>query len=243
MDPCLFVRATHEHSLFQQIFVTFAGRRHEAAVAYIAISVTKWIRFKGLCVSRLFDEIASDQERGWAVVNSADEAKQWELSLALEGPRAVEELAREVGGELLKKTETIRKIAHNILSHFDAKQSVACQIAEMEQIVPAPIVSEASRLAAAPGVIQLYNSEDIYLLALLLILNHCREQFVQTRQNLLSNNDFMWTIQLVADGILQGGVEREAGGNGGIAGGRRKGGVEEKGAGADSQQMGRMGSS
>src|SRR6059058_2832286 len=80
-DPtsnCAFVRPDQVADLYQQIDVKFAGRESEAVFAYVSVSVTKWIRFKGLTESRLLYAIASDKERGWAVIKHTSEATAWE---------------------------------------------------------------------------------------------------------------------------------------------------------------------
>jgi hypothetical protein len=198
---CAFVRPDQDPSLYQQIDVSFAGRHDEAVVAHIAASVSRWIRVKGLSVSRLLVEIAIDQERGWSIIGTRAEADDWEQSLADVGPIAVTKFVSEVGGALLERTDAPRQFARDRLARLDPERGVSEQIAELERSMPSVLVAEARRLAAWPGVMQLAEAEEIYVLACLSVLQGNDHQFVPG-QDPLSNDELMWRIQLAADGIL-----------------------------------------
>ncbi len=206
---CAFVRPDPNPSLYQQIDVSFAGRRGEAVVAHIAASVARWIRVKGLSVSRLLGEIAIDQERGWSIIGTRAEADEWERSLADLGPIAVTEFVSEVGAALIERTEAARQVARDRLARLDPGRCVSDQIAELERSMPSVLVAEARRLAAWPGVMQVAEAEGIYALACLSVL-HGNDRQSPPGQDPLSNDELMWRIQLVADGILSWDANRIA---------------------------------
>jgi hypothetical protein len=204
---CAFVRPDQNPSLYQQIDVSFSGRHDEAVVAHIAASVARWIRVKGLSVSRLLVEIAIDQERGWSIIRT--KAEDWEQSLADVGPIAVTRFVSEVGASLVERTEGARQFARDRLARLDPERGVSEQIAEFERSMPSILVAEARRLAAWPGVMQVAEAEGIYVLACLCIL-HGNDHQSLPGQDPLSNDEWMWRIQLVADGILSWDTNRIA---------------------------------
>jgi hypothetical protein len=201
-ETCGFVKEDGTPSLFQQIDVSFAGRRSEAALAHLTVSVTKWIRVKGLSTSRLFGEIASDDDRGWSVIITEDEAQTWEATLTRLGPIKVSELASEAGPALLERTCDARSIARALLSRLDRQRSIRDQFKELEGSTPAERVAEAKKLAEWPGVMQAMDSEQIYFLACLAVLSD-RDSAVSMGLDPLRNDFLMAKIQLVADGIIE----------------------------------------
>jgi hypothetical protein len=206
---CAFVRPDQNPSLYQQIDVSFVGRHDEAVVAHIAASVARWIRVKGLSVSRLLVEIAIDQERGWSIIGTKAEAEDWEQSLADVGPIAVAKLVSEVGTALVGRTEGARQFARDRLARLDPERDVSEQIAELERSTPSVLVAEARRLAAWPGVMQVAEAEGIYVLACFSVLQGNDDQSLPG-QDPLSTDELMWRIQLVADGILSWDTNRIA---------------------------------
>jgi hypothetical protein len=197
-----FVRAdNHSPGLFQQIDVDFSGRQREAVGAYVTASTSQWIRVKGLCVARPLCEVATDKERCWSIPTTEDEAKQWEELLALVGPLKASELVAEEGGALLDRTAEARRLAERTLARLDPERAVPEQITALERVMPPSLVAEARRLAAWPGVLQLRDAEPIYMLACLSILNRDVARSVVGSDRVV-NDELMWQIQLVADGIL-----------------------------------------
>ena len=200
-NTCAFVREDRTRSLFQQIDVSFAGRHKEAAVAHVTVSVTRWLRVKGLSVSRLLDEIATDQDRGWSVIATEGEAQSWEKSLAQLGPLKAREIAVEAGGALLERTCDARNVAQTLLARFDRGRDVRDCLEEFARAMPSERIAEAKRLAVSPGVLQVTGSEHIYLLACLAVLNGDHGSSL-LGQDPLTSQMLMWEIQLVADGIM-----------------------------------------
>lgn len=206
---CAFVRPDQNPSLYQQIDVSFVGRHDEVVVAHIAASVARWIRVKGLSVSRLLVEIAIEQERGWSIIGTKAEAEDWEQSLAEVGPIAVTKFVAEVGAALIERTEGARQFARDRLARLDPERDVSDQIAEFERSMPSILVTEARRLAAWPGVMQVDEAEGIYVLACLSVL-HGNDHLCLPDRDPLLNDELMWRIQLVADGILSWDANRIA---------------------------------
>jgi hypothetical protein len=198
---CAFVRPDQHPSLYHQIDVSFVGRHGEAVVAHIAASVARSIRVKGLSESRLFGEIATDRDRGWSVIKTRSEADDWERSLARLGPAAAAGWVSEVGAILLQKTEGARRVARDRFARLVPDEGVSSQIAEFERAMPPGVVAEAQRLATWPGVMQVSGAAEIYSLACLCVLDGDDRQDL-LGQDPLANEEMMWRIQLVADGIL-----------------------------------------
>jgi hypothetical protein len=199
--PCAFVRPDTRPLLYQQIDVSFSGRESEAVVGYVAASTTKWIRIKGLSVSRLLNEIASDPDRCWSIVRTAKEAKDWEQALTRRGPVAVTELVAEVGPSLLEVTKPAREQALMKSACLNPEEVISSQIARLYRTMPEESIAAAERLARWNGVMQVANSEDVYLLACLAVMKP-REFPIATGGDPLADQKLMWLIQLVADGIF-----------------------------------------
>lgn len=189
-------------SLFRQIDVTFAGNRKEAAIAHLTVSVTKWLRVKGLSTTRLLEDVATDKGRGWSVIATENEAQAWEAAVARLGPIGASELSSEAGPVLLEMTHDARTIAQDLLANLDRKRNVFDQLQVLERSAPLGRVAEAKRLAELPGVMQLTDSQEIYRLACLVVLNGL-DQDNPSDLDPLNNSTLMAQIQLVADGLLE----------------------------------------
>jgi hypothetical protein len=121
----------------------------------------------------------------------------------------VTKFVSEVGAALLKRTEAARQFARDRLGRLVPGPGVSEQIAELERSMPSVLAAEARRLAAWPGVMQVAEAEGIYVLACLCVL-HGNEHQSLPGQDPLSNDELMWRIQLVADGILSWDANRIA---------------------------------
>src|SRR5689334_17378277 len=64
--------------LFQWIWVNASGKRGEAVFAYAAVSVAKWIAFKGLMDLRPMIELGENPERGTTIIETDVKAQAWE---------------------------------------------------------------------------------------------------------------------------------------------------------------------
>jgi len=198
---CGFVRHDSCPNLYQQLATTFAGRRHEAVVAYAQVSVTKWFAFKGLTEPRVLKEIAQDQERCWTIVRSTREAKLWEELLVRVAPTKVVELAAQQGSALLERTAMARRTAAGLLETLDAQSGVAMEVDRLGTVLRPEKVAEAERLASRLGIVQVPGAKLTYVLACLAVLEGDKAgSFVA--QDPLLNNELLWQIELVADGIL-----------------------------------------
>src|SRR5207248_1369102 len=92
-DSFTFVRKSKAPDLFEWIFIEASGKRSEAVVASVATSLTSTILDRrGLAVEHLLMEIAEDQERGWSIVESQAEAREWESRLVGVAPFRADQL-------------------------------------------------------------------------------------------------------------------------------------------------------
>ncbi|MFN0197434.1 MAG: hypothetical protein ACKVT0_11875 [Planctomycetaceae bacterium] len=192
-----FIRPDVLSDLYLLIELSFAGKKNEAVAGYVFISVTRWICIKGISEGNLLLNVASDKERGHTIVETTSQAKEWEYLLARNAPTAVEALAREHGQSLLDRSAHARQRAALHIQRLDRTEPLYAQIIKFD----VNLINAAQRLAEWPGVMQVYDAEEIYLLASAMVLSG-DEEFSYWGQDPLHNDDLMWQVQLVADEIL-----------------------------------------
>jgi hypothetical protein len=202
-----YVRQSILDSLFEQLIVKSAGKRREAIYAYAAVSVVSGpMATKGLVEMSLLDEIASDRERGWTLVETKEAALEWERSLAQVGPLRVRELAAEKGPDLLRRTEGARRASERYVdllagsSDLDEIQERLGKLASTEQR------GEATRLMRWPGVMRMVGAEGLYetvSLALVLFRSQVEEEpGVIEPADPVANQELMWRLQILADRLM-----------------------------------------
>jgi hypothetical protein len=187
--------------LYEHLDIRFGGKRQEVAYAYTYASVTQWIGIKGLSEGDTLIDVAENKERHWTVVESLDQAKAWEKLLAELAPAALSKLCEEIGQELLTRTQQARYRAAAHLTRIDPSRTFGEQLVAMERSVDARLLARANRVADWAGVVQVYDTIDIYRLASLLVLTGDEEaSFIN--EDPLRCDPLMWQLQLVADGLL-----------------------------------------
>lgn len=192
------------------ILIGFAGQTNEAVSANVGVGITRTLAF-GLSyellmdladVTETFDKYGSWLPgRGRAIIETSEQAKAWERRLADIAPAAAECYALKHSDELLKQTAHARQRSVEILQQLDFTKSLGQQIQELESRYGHAYRQEAERLAEWPGVMQIFDAEEIYLLACYAVLTG-EQGTTFIGQDPLSNEELMWQIQLVADGIL-----------------------------------------
>ena len=114
---------------------------------------------------------------------------------------------------MLNQTADARRRSLELVQQFDSTKSLYQQIQEFEARHGQRFRKEAERLAEWPGVLQVSDGEELYLLACCAVLTG-EQGTAFSGQDPLENDELMWQIQLVADGILL--RAREAAANGGL---------------------------
>jgi hypothetical protein len=217
-DSFTFVRETSDPDLFEWIIVEASGKASEAVCASIGIALTRTILMRDDSISHetpLF-EIAENQERGWTIIETTSAARAWESKLTALAPRAVECLTLERAGDLLRRTNYLRRVVKKYISILDLSVPLSFQISHFRKAHDAKLSGVARRLAWGVAVRQAsdiaqrlawVDSEDIYELAWLCIATNEtteeEEPMNFSHQNPNSNSDLMWRIHLIADWIMR----------------------------------------
>lgn len=199
-----FCRPDNDRGVYQKICVDFQGRRKEAVSAHVFISVTKFMSLK-IEEFRELKEIAGNKERAWTIIATTSEARVWEHKLAETAPSAVERFSAEHANALRERTSRARHRTAELMQHLDSTRSVYAQLRRFESQLDESIYKRAVRLSEWPGVMQVYDADEIYQLACCAVLSG-REGVAFLDQDPLHNDELMWQIQLVADGLLVWGL-------------------------------------
>jgi hypothetical protein len=201
-DSFTFVRRAKMPDLFEWIFVEASGKRSEAVVALVATSLTsKILDRRNLAEECLLTEIAQDQERGWTIVETQADAREWESQLVARGPLRAEQLTTERGEKLLQRTKKARQAVKRYLAHVNLTKPLAAQIAELRPNADPKQLGVAERLASWWGC-----EEDIFALAWLCIVSfegqveETPQSFAEQNPNF--NSELLCRIELIADALL-----------------------------------------
>ena len=222
LNPAGFHNVTHRFGDFawnrwnslqgvsEWVLVGFAGKNYEAVSASVGVGITRILAFgvKHELVLEVADvKVMLDEygfwipDRGKAIIESVNKAKAWEYRLAEIAPTAAECYAVQHGIELLRQTANARQRSLELLPRLDSTKSFYQQIEEFEARHGHEFRKEAERLSEWPGVMQISDSEQLYLLACCAVLTG--DQGIEFfGQDPLENDELMWQIQLVTDGIL-----------------------------------------
>lgn len=192
------------------ILVGFAGKKNESVSANVGVGITRTLAF-GIS-HELLAEVADAQEmfekygfwtpgRGRATLETVQQSRSWERRVAEIAPAVAGSYALQHGNELLKQTIHARQRSSELLRHLDPTKSPYQQIQELEARHGHAYGKEAERLAEWPGVMQVFNAAELYLLACCAVLTG-EEGTALIGKDPLKDVELMWQIQLVADGIM-----------------------------------------
>ena len=195
-----FTRPDIGRGVYQKICVHFQGRRNEAVYGDVSVSVAKFISLK-IEELMLLDELASNKERCWTIIETTADAKLWERKFAEVAPVAVERFSAEHANAMLERTGQARRRSIELLQHLDSTLSVYAQLRRFELQLESSTYKRALRLSEWPGVLQVYDAEEIYQVACCAVLSG-REGAAFIDQDPLHNDELMWQIQLIADALL-----------------------------------------
>ena len=192
------------------ILVGFSGKRNEAVSTDVGVGITRNLAF-GISHELLVEAADShemvDQHgfwspgRGKAILETVELSRAWERRVAEIAPTAAECYARKHRNELLERTIYARQRASELLRQFDANKPRFEQIQELKVRYGNAYAVEAQRLAEWPGVMQVFDADELYVLACFFVLTG-DEGPAFIGQDPLKNDELMWQIQLVVDGIL-----------------------------------------
>lgn len=202
----VFSRNDPNPDLFQRVRIHCAGKRGEAAEGDAEVSVIRGANAtKGLVEDELLLELASEPERGWTVLGTNDEAKDWEQRFAQFAPQQAAMLARKMGAELLAATAACRAAAAEMRERMGDIHDLLSTRSQLARDATAEQLQTARRLAEWPGVLQIAEAELVYEVATIAIVIHATE-ISSLRLNVeadpLYDRHLMWLIQILVDRII-----------------------------------------
>jgi hypothetical protein len=154
-----------------------------------------------MCELQLVEEVAGDAERGWTVMRSVEESREWARRLAGVAPRAASALATEKGPALLARTAVARAAVDGHLIQLPDAADLDALKAWLLGRLDTDGVAMARRLAAGAGVLQKAGAELVYEVACLaIVLFEVRgERVAGAKLDPLGDRGLMWRIQLIVD--------------------------------------------
>jgi len=198
----LFVRPSSVVGLFEHVLIGSAGPKREAIYADVVISIVQHrLGTKGLCELHLVEEVAADKERGWTVMRTLEESREWARKLADVAPRAAAALAAEKGPALLARTVTARAAVEAYLKQLPDAADLNVLTTWLLGRLGGDGVALARRLADGPGVLQNAGAEPLYEVACLaIVLFEVGSQgLAEAKLDPLEDEGLMWRIQLLVD--------------------------------------------
>jgi hypothetical protein len=199
-----FVREAKTPEIYEWIIVHAAGKRAEAVSASIVISLTceRPLYKIALAEDRLLLDVADNQERGWSIVETDSAARSWEGKLAEIVPGKLAEFTREFGGELLRRTEDVRRSVKRYCAKLDLSKPIAVLIDELRPRGDSKLLGVAERCAWEYHP----DAEDIFGLAWLCIVAFEKEIEASPTGFALENSNFHLGLQcrmyLLADWLI-----------------------------------------
>ena len=207
------------------VVVGFAGKNSESVSVNRGVGVTRIIAIglehellmEAADVKELVDEDGFWlPDRGRAIIETVERAKEWEAQLAQIAPKRTAEMAADVGPGVLSRTASARAAVEKYLSLLSNTEVIDTQLRHLQQQTARSVVADAERLVEWPGVLQVAGAEAQYSLAALHILHFQRqvegavESFIGSDP--LENDQLMWRVQLLADALLaDSGAEQKRG--------------------------------
>jgi len=192
-------------NLFERVVVSWQGRRSEAIVAEVQLSLVR-------CragVYRLFEgKLISDftgLESGYVEAVTKWQRALWVTELARYVPLRMNELSHSVSQTMLSDSNAARAAVEYYLRHWPTAESLYAAISELRRGATEEQVRRATKLAEWPGV-QSYDSDtEVYESAALLLTRYANdlgdEETSLVHRDPLVCRDLMLRIQLIADRI------------------------------------------
>lgn len=196
------VRPSTVNGLYEHVVIGSAGREGDAIYANVVISIVHHsLGTKGMGELRLVEEVAADAERGWTVMRTVEESRQWAQKLAEVAPRAVSALATDKGPALLARTAAARAAVGAHLKQLPDTADLDALKTWLLGRLDADGPALARRLAEGPGVLQKAGAELLYEVACLaIVLFEVRGQgSADAKLDPLEDRELMWRIQLLVD--------------------------------------------
>jgi hypothetical protein len=201
-DEFAFVRPSALPGLFEQIVISSAGRSGEAVGCDVAISLVRSkLGTKGMCELDLLAELATDPERGWTIIENAEQAQEFERRVGEIAPSAARVLAQRKGPALLTRTAAARAAVDGHLKQLPDVTDLAALKTWLLTGLDSDGAALARRLAAGPGVLQKAGADLVYEVACLAIVRFevGNQGVSEAKLDPLGDRELMWRIQLLVD--------------------------------------------
>lgn len=192
-----WARWSADSKIVHQITVRTVGRTHDAFVAHAGIGICRYLPVGPELP--LLQEVATVEQRGWAIIRSDIDARSWEQGVATIAPKKADEIAASDGESLLVQTQVSRRAAAMYVAELSDVADVSKALVDLVRDTSDTIVAAARRLAARPPVLLAFGLEPVYELACLVILRK-DEGYVDADP--LRDYDLNLRIQIVADNII-----------------------------------------
>jgi hypothetical protein len=153
-----------------------------------------------MCELELVTDVATDQERGLAIVQTPAEVEDWERRVAAVAPGATRALGQRSGAALLARTEAARLAVEACLKGLPQPTDLRSLKHWLQSRAHPEVAKRASELAAAPGVLQRVGAEEVYEVACLaLVLSSALKKDMALSLDPLKDRELMWRVQLMVD--------------------------------------------
>jgi hypothetical protein len=202
-----FYRRSALSELHEIVELTFAGRFNEAVVGWVGISIPRVVLYGGLTEQRVLMELATDLERGLAVVETAQELRKWERRFVEMALGQVVPFANEKGVQVLAQTREARTTAGAMLDMVDvtepwdmAAERLRRQASELE-------IADVERLVRG-GLVNISNTQDAYRIACFALQRVRRALIGPLSRDRTEFQHVAWPIQIVADQLIGSAIER-----------------------------------
>jgi len=203
-DEFALVRPSTLDGLFEHIEISGAGKSGEALGCDLAVSVVGGqLGTKGMCELELLAELATDPERGVTIVQTAEQAQDWERRVVEIAPPGVRALAQREGPALLARTARARAAVQAHLKQLpDTHDLDVLKRLLLGRLEPQR-ADVARRLAGRPGVLQKAGAELLYDVACMAIVlfEVGNQASAEVKLDPLEDRELMWRIQLLVDHI------------------------------------------
>lgn len=192
--------------LYELISCNFAGRDRDAVVCRVGVSVTRIVQLKKLTEKAVLVEVATVPERGWTIVESNEELRDWERKVADVAVSKAEQFANQHSRELLDRTRISRDAVRNCIDELLRCGSLDRCLTYLKSRATDEQLRVAERLAAWPGVQQVHGAAQIYDAACLAVVTRIRANNLPNpevpAEMPLENDQLMWEVQLIADKLM-----------------------------------------
>jgi hypothetical protein len=202
-----FYRPARADGLYELVHLCFAGKSREAVVGWIGISAPRIvISFGGLTEERVLMELATDFERGLAVVETAQDLGEWERRFMDVALREVVPFAKEKANQVLAQTSDARATAKEMLRMVDMTEAWEAGAERLRR--EASDVENADVERVLDGqIVNISDTQDAYRIACFSLQRVRGTLIGPLSRDRAEFRRIAWPIQIVADELIAYAIE------------------------------------